>query len=118
MQQSGNRTVGFGAQRRVDEVALRDVGHRGDELEMDLRHRPTGSDVFHGHRRDGIDLVGGIACRAQFIGQSNGKAARVGGCNQFGRVRSMPSPGLRTRGVRSPFQYITRSGHGPLAVGV
>lgn len=85
-QRPRNQTVGFGADRGINEFALSHFGQPGDNVQMDIHDGPTCREEFQGHRRRSDNLARRNRFQSQFIRQRQGKTARVSGGNQFGRI--------------------------------
>jgi len=84
--QPRNQATCFGADDGGNEFALRHFGQRGDGVEMNIRDRPAGVQMFRRHCCGGDDAARSGGRQFQFLRQSQRKTAGVCGGNQFGGI--------------------------------
>lgn len=103
-QQSRNEAARFGANGRINEFALRHVGQTGDNVQVNVHYRPTRGQMFQRHGCGGNDVAGSRTGQSQCIRQGQGKAARMGGGNQFGGIGGKALFEGNTRAIAGLFQ--------------
>jgi hypothetical protein len=107
-----NQAARFGANGCIDKPALGRFRQPGNDVQQNVHYGPTGSAVFQGYRCRRDDVAFRQRALSQFIRQRQGKASRVSGGYQLGRVCIGIVPAPNGRGQGREIQHATFSGDG------